>query len=81
MKYFSYIVTSLLLVLAGVYHSPLIALTSVLSLLLTLGREGYERYLESKVFKSEISPEFKARLQAIEQRTTAIEMGIQRRGF
>lgn len=81
MKYFSYIVTSLLLVLSAVFKSPLMAYATVLSMSLTLAREGYERYLEAKVFKSEVPSEFKARIQAAEQRITAIEMGIQRRGF
>lgn len=78
---FGYLLTTKLIVLSAVFHSPAFAYAAVLGLVVTLFKEVFDRYMESKVFKSTMPDEAKKRLQDIETRITSIELGIQRRGF
>jgi hypothetical protein len=81
LPYFTYVVTAVLLVLAGVFSSAAFAYAAVLSLVITVGQSGYERILANKEVKNDLPEEAKKRLQVLDQRITAIEAGIARRGF
>lgn len=81
LKFFSYLVTTKLIVLAAIFHSAPFAYAAVISLLLTLGREAFTLYMDSRTFKNALPDEAKKKIHELEARVTSIEMGIRQRGF
>lgn len=80
-KTFGYVFTAALIGLAAQYHSAAFAYASVISLLVTLGRETFSQILEVRVIKNTMPEEGKKKMTELETRVTNIELGIQRRGF
>lgn len=78
---YGYLLTTKLIVLAAIFRSPSFAYAAVFALVVTLGKEAFNSFMDSKVFKNTLPEEAKKRLQDMEARVTSIELGIQRRGF
>lgn len=81
LKYFSYLITTKLIVLAAIFHSAPFAYAAVAALVITLGKESFTLYMDSKTFKNVLPDEAKKKIQELEVRVTSIEYGIKQRGF
>jgi len=81
LRYFPFVVASVLLTLAGVFHSAAFAAATVAALVVIAVRDSIYEYLQAKVFKQTIPEEVKRALNDLAQRTTSIELGIKNRGF
>lgn len=82
MRYFEFVVTGALLVLAAVYKSPAFGYAAVLSLFANMAREAMETKLFAlKDINIKLPEDVAKKIENLEIRTTSIEMGIRARGF
>ncbi len=81
LRYYPFLVTTTLLVLAGVFHSVGFAYAMVCLLTLISVRDSFYQYLEQKQVKSGVPDEVKKAIGDLNARITTIEAGIARRGF
>lgn len=81
LRYYPFVVSSVLLALAGVFHSASFAAAAVVSLAIIAVRDSVFEYFLNKQTKSSIPEEVKKKIGDLEIRVTSIEAGIARRGF
>lgn len=81
LRYYPFIVSTVLLALAGVFHSAAFASAVVASLAIIAIRDSVFEYFLNKQTKSQVPEEVKRKIGDLEARVTSIEAGISRRGF
>ncbi len=80
-KIFSYIVITVLLGMAGYYHSAAFAYAAVLSLGISAMYAVYSRLVATKEQKPGLSDETKRLIYDLGTRVATLEYGVKTRGF
>ena len=80
-KYFNHIVALTLLILAGVYHSPLFGYASVGAMLGIMAHSIMSAKVALTTVKPGIPEELKRQIQDLNARIATLEYGVKTRGF
>ncbi len=81
LRYYPFLITTALLVLAGVFHSVGFAYATVCLLTVIALRDSFSQYYEQRHIKTGVPDEVKKAIGDLNARITTIEAGIARRGF